>query len=297
VTVRRALDLIDQCDALLANLVNANPGTAMEMFYAHRRGKMVTVVGQQPFSPWVLSHSQARFQDIDRALDYLIGEPPQFDAVSWALQYEGFLSERYEQLPHSGEPDYQFLGGELPVLVIAPHATAHFREGDFHDPDAFTGSMAAALHRLARCHTLMSYYCCVADPCLHLETPMRRALADIARAGQVGMVLILLGGPGRGSPGLNAEVQGPDAAVCEDLSSRLRLKLAPLEPVGSEDSRRVAGPLCRFIAGELGLPVVILRMHRRYRMPRLQPGLFVKVLSLLKEFVEETGLEYLRSAS
>src|SRR5271154_2046317 len=139
--------MIDQCDTLLANLNKPNYGTPMEIFYAHRRGKVVTVVGQSPFSPWVLSHSQARFQDIDRALDFLIGEPPQFDPVAWALQYEGVLAERYEQLPPAGEPDYQFLGGELPVLILAPHATAFFREGEFQDADSFTGSMAALIHR------------------------------------------------------------------------------------------------------------------------------------------------------
>lgn len=56
--VRRALDLIDQCDAVLANLHRSNYGTAMEIFYAHRRGKMVTVVGQSPYSP-MGSHSFA----------------------------------------------------------------------------------------------------------------------------------------------------------------------------------------------------------------------------------------------
>jgi nucleoside 2-deoxyribosyltransferase len=74
--VRRALDLIDQSDGLLANIERANYGTAMEIFYAHRRGKLVTVVGAAPFSPWVLSHSQARFADIDMALRYIIGNQP-----------------------------------------------------------------------------------------------------------------------------------------------------------------------------------------------------------------------------
>src|SRR5438094_927080 len=44
--VRRALDLIDQADVLLANLNKSSYATAMEMFYAHRRGKMVTIIGQ-----------------------------------------------------------------------------------------------------------------------------------------------------------------------------------------------------------------------------------------------------------
>lgn len=295
--VRHSLDLIDQSDALLANLLRPSYGTAMEIFYAHRRGKAVTVVGQSPFSPWVLSHSQARFHDIDRALDYLIDEPPQFDPVAWALQYEGVLAEHYEQLPPDGEPDYQFLGGDLPVLVMAPHATAFFREGEFQDADSFTGSIAALLHRVVRCHALTSFYCCVADPCCYTDTPMLRALADIVKAGQIGLLMILLGSSWHESPGLHLETYGADELVADDLASRLRLRLSALEPVVSDRPSHSPDPLSRFAAEELGIPVVVVRMHKRYRMPRLQPEPFEQLVCLLREFTEETGLEFLRSAS
>lgn len=99
--VQRSLELIDQCDALLANLGQSSYGTAMEIFYAYRRRKMVTVVGHSPFSPWVLSHSQARFGDVEHALDYIIGEQPHSQPVQWALQYEALLAERYEELPRA----------------------------------------------------------------------------------------------------------------------------------------------------------------------------------------------------
>src|SRR5579883_2384256 len=39
--ISRSLDLIDQCDAVLANLNTRSYGTPMEIFYAHRQGKMV----------------------------------------------------------------------------------------------------------------------------------------------------------------------------------------------------------------------------------------------------------------
>jgi hypothetical protein len=295
--VRRALELIDESDAILANLLRPSYGTAMEIFYAHRRGKVVTVVGQTPFSPWVLSHSQARFQDINHALDYLIDEPPQFDLISWALRYEGVLAERYEQLPPAGEPDYQFLGGDLPVLVLAPHATAFFREGEFQNAESFSGAATALLHRQARCHALMSYYCCVADPLTYLETPMVRALADIVKAGQVGLVMIVLGSQRHESSGLQVEALASDQVLGDELASRLRLRLSALEPITSDRSERAPEPLLRFIAYELGVPVLALRMHKRYRMPRLQPEPFGQIVALVKEFIEETGLEFLRSAS
>ncbi len=293
--VRHSLDLIDQSDALLANLWRPSYGSAMEIFYAHRQGKVVAVVGQPPFSPWVLLHSQARFADINHAVDYLIDEPPQFDPIAWALHNETVSSERYEQLPPPGAADYQFFGGELPILVMAPHATAFFREAEFHDADSFTGSMADLLHRQVNCHSLMSTYCCVADPCFYLDTPMLRALSDIAKAGRIALLVILLGLSGREPTGLHVSAAGPDPASCEELAARLRLRLSSLEPVGSECSE--IEPLMRFAACELQLPVLVIRMHKRYRMPRLQPEPFEQIVELMQEFLKETGQEFLRSAS
>jgi len=296
--IRRALDLINQCDAVLANVAKGSYGTAMEIFYAHRQGKTVTVIGHSPFSPWVLSHSQARFTDVDAALEYLIGEQPQLDPVRWSLQCEGLLSQHYEEFPPAGERDYQFLGGELPVLVLAPHATAYFHEGEFQEADAFTGAMAALLNRTARCHTLLSSYCCVADPCWHLETPMRRAFADIVKTGEMGLVVFLLGSSWHESPGLHVGSAGAEAGSAgDDLAGRLRLAMSMLEPVATDIYDHRVHPLMRFTQEELGVPVVAVRMHKRYRMPRLQPDLYAATVGILSEFVSQVGADLLRSRS
>lgn len=295
--VRKSLDLIDQCDAVLANLMRSGYGTAMEIFYAHRQGKAVTVVGSSPFNPWVLSHSQAHFEGMEEALEYLIGQRVQIDPLSWALQYEGLLCHHYEQFPADGEPDYQFLGGELPVLVVAPHATGHFRDGEFQEAAAFTGSTAALLHRLSRCHGLLSYYCCAADPWWHLETPLRRAYTDIVRAGQVGLVLFLTGAPWHEAPGLQLGSYDTGSGVAAEYAHRLRLKLSALEPVPSDLPEAQESPLLRFTAEELGVPALVLRLHKRYRMPRLSPEPYLQLMQALDSFVYESGMELLRSSA
>jgi nucleoside 2-deoxyribosyltransferase len=293
--VRRALDLIDQADAVLANLRAPGYGTPMEIFYAHRRGKTVAVVGQSPFSPWVLSHSNARFDNMERAVDFIIEALPRPDLVNWCLQFEGQLAEHYEQLPMNGEPDYQFLGGDLPVLVMAPHATAYFDEGEFQEPEMFTGCMTASLHRNWRSHALLSYYCSVANPVAHVQTPMMRGLGEIAKAGQVGMIIVLSGAPRHESPGLAVEAAGPLGSAYEDYASRLRLKLSALEPVAATQGDAHMSPLMQFAAQTLNLPIMVLRTHRRYRMPRLQPEPFEQMLDLIGEFINEVGVELLRN--
>ncbi|HEY9784251.1 MAG TPA: hypothetical protein V6D17_02545 [Candidatus Obscuribacterales bacterium] len=295
--VKRALDLIDQCDALLANIHRSSYAAAMEIFYAHRRGKMVTVVGQSPFSPWVISHSQARFGDIDHAIDYLVEEQPLGTPLPWAMQYENHLAERYEQFPLAGEPDYQFLGGEIPVLVIAPHATAYWRDGEFHEPDTFTGCIAAVLNRMSGAHALFTNYCCVADPCWYSDTPFKRALGDIVKAGQVGLAIILLGSTWQEAPGLQVFASGPSKAYSDDLVQRLKLSLSILEPVATESYDHLVKPIVQFVSEELAIPLVVIKMHKRYRMPRLQPESFRRIVGILSSFALEQGRELLRSRS
>lgn len=288
--VRRALALIDQSDAILANLNRSDYGTAMEIFYAHTHGKVVTVVGQSPFNPWVLSHSQARFGDLQHALDYIIEEQCQSEPFNWALQYEALLAERYEQLPPAGEPDYKFIGGELPILVVSPHATAFWKEGEFQESDAYTGSMAALLNRLSGCHALISNYCCVADPFYYLETPFCRALADIVKTGQIGLVLFLLGAPWHKSPGLEMSFH----PLSIDYATRLKLKLIALEPVLMNNANEENEGLLMFSGRDLAIPTIALKMHKRYRMPRLQPEKFSLISKAISEFVLELGIEWSR---
>jgi hypothetical protein len=292
--VHKALDLIDQCDAVLANLTRPNYGTAMEIFYAHRQGKMVTVVGNSPFNPWILSHSKARFESIEPAIEYLIGETPQIDPVAWCLQYEYALSNHYEQFPRSGEPDYQFFGGDTPILVVAPHATACFREGSFQESDVFTGSIAALLNRTARSHSLVSSYCLAADPYWHLQTPMRKTFASIVAAGKIKLVVFLLGAPWQQTPGIQVRASGPESSNFEDYAFNLRYQLSSLEPVGEGPVEEPIAPLLQFAIGELKVSTIEIRLHKHYRMPRLEPQPFRRLINLLSNFISQTGTDFLR---
>ena len=292
--VRRALDLIDQCDALLANLNRSNAGTPMEIFYAHRRGKMVTVVGHPPFSPWVVSHSQARFGELSHALDFLI-EESQTDILQWALQFEAGLQEKYEDYPPAGEPDYQFFGGDLPTLVLAPHASTYFRDGQFLEPDLFTGAIASSLHRVSRSHATVSTYCLPADPCYYLETPFVRSVAEVVKSGQIGFVLIVLGLAWHETSGIVLEPSGPDGSDIHEQCNHLRNKLSPFEQVVQREPEDDVRLLQNFLSQTLNVPSITMRVHRRFRMPRLQPEAFMLLNAKLAEFITEIGTELKRS--
>ncbi|MEM2527705.1 MAG: nucleoside 2-deoxyribosyltransferase [Candidatus Bathyarchaeia archaeon] len=56
--IRRDLEDIERCDALVAYLPRLSAGTCMELFYAKLRGKKtITVCGLKNPSPWIIEHS------------------------------------------------------------------------------------------------------------------------------------------------------------------------------------------------------------------------------------------------
>ena len=95
------------------------------------------------------------------------------------------------------------------------------------EADSYTGSMSNLLHRTAGCYAMLSHYCCVADPCWYLETPMRRAFTDVVKAGQIGLVVLLLGSSWHEAPGLQIGCYGPSENTCQDYVNRLKQKLGP----------------------------------------------------------------------
>jgi hypothetical protein len=121
------------------------------------------------------------------------------------------------------------------------------------------------------------------------ETPFKAAITDLVKSGQIGMVLMLMGATWQEAPGLQVSYYGKQTDY--DFESRLRLKLSPLEQIGGEREDKYIKPLATFIADDLGVPTLAVRMSRRYRMPRLQGMLFNRATELLAEFVNECGAE------
>ena len=60
---------IDQCDALLANFMHADEGTAMEAWYAHGVGTpVVAYTGGAPPHPWTVYVAVRVYADLEEAV-------------------------------------------------------------------------------------------------------------------------------------------------------------------------------------------------------------------------------------
>ena len=61
-------------------------------------------------------------------------------------------------------PAYELTTGRVPVLVSAPHAVTHIRDGKVKPSEDFTGAIALAVARAAECHALVATRTGEGDP-------------------------------------------------------------------------------------------------------------------------------------
>ncbi len=295
-TIKHSLALIDKADSLLANLLQATESTPMEMFYAHRQGKQVVVVGNEPFSSWVMFHSEARFNKLKEALDYLINQPSAFDTITWSDQFESCLKRKADQYPPEGEHDFEYYGGQLPVLVLAPHATAYFKEGKLFFPESYTGSLAVLLHKLTGCHALISSYCTVADPVYYLGSPYTSFLSQLIKKVNVKLVLVLHGIEDWNSPHdffLTSWNNSSLINKTEYLNLLVSmLKLKDFKEIGydfPEVTSNNVKTISHLLFEVFSVPTIRLEIHNRYRLPKLQPTLYSRLHTALAQFLMLIG--------
>jgi nucleoside 2-deoxyribosyltransferase len=63
--IRRDLEDIERCDALIAYLPRLSAGTCMELFYAKMKGKKTIVIcGLKNPSPWIIEHADILIKNL-----------------------------------------------------------------------------------------------------------------------------------------------------------------------------------------------------------------------------------------
>ena len=295
-TVKHSLTLIDRADSLLANLTQITESATMEMFYAHRQGKQVVVVGNEPFSPWVLFHSEARFQKLKEALNYLVSQPSGLDTITWSTQFESQLKRKSEQYPPEGELDFEYYGGNLPVLILAPHATSFFREGNLYTQESYTGTLAVLLHKLTQCHSLITSYCVLADPVYYLNSPFVNFLSQLIKKIDIKLVLVLHGTTWNNPNELILTSWNKSSLINKTEYLNLlisMLKVKNFKNIGYDSPGLTSSQtktIHHLLFQDFNLPTIMLEIHKRYRMPKLQQTLYSNLYTALAQFLMLVGV-------
>lgn len=100
---------------------------------------------------------------------------------------------RYRQAPPPGKAPFVYRPGTIPVLISAPHATAHRRHGRFKGEEEFTAALAVLLGRATGAHALYTRYRTETDPNWDANAPYKTLLRRVVQQQNVRFVLDLHG--------------------------------------------------------------------------------------------------------
>ncbi len=99
----------------------------------------------------------------------------------------------YIILAPDGEPSFTYQPGDLPILISAPHATAHLRRQRLKGEEEFTGALAQFLAEQTGIHALYSHYRSPGDPNWDRHSPYKQRLQEIVQSNGIRFVLDLHG--------------------------------------------------------------------------------------------------------
>ncbi len=123
-----------------------------------------------------------------------------FSFLDQLLELETAVS--YTTLPPAGDPSFTYQPGELPILISAPHATAHLRQQRLKGEEEFTGALAQFLAEQTGIHALYSHYRSPGDPNWDCSSPYKQRLQEIVQSNEIRFVLDLHGMSNRYKIGL-----------------------------------------------------------------------------------------------
>jgi len=99
--------------------------------------------------------------------------------VEAAIKTEWDLRKNYDLPPEAGGPWFSVIEGTSTVLISAPHATAHIREGKSRFADAGTGALAVMLNKLARTTVIYTTRQSPSDPNFYDHNEYKTALSHL----------------------------------------------------------------------------------------------------------------------
>lgn len=213
------------------------------------------------------------------------------DPVDFALRFETHLKNGYKTHPDEETDGIHYVRGYVPILVTAPHATAHVRLGKLKRQEFYTGALAVLLHSLTGCHVLYTDRLSEADPNYTDDAPFKRKLSEVAGVGGLDFLLDIHGTgserPGEVFPGVG--IEGEFLRARRSALDELRFSAASKGiSLGSEDVFPAARQMTvtRFAANKLGVPAMQIEISRTLRQPESAPSDFVRLVNFLRDFIE-----------
>jgi len=213
------------------------------------------------------------------------------DPVAFAVNFENGMEKVYKKLPAVHGEEAIYIKGCTPLLITAPHATAHVRMNKLKRQEFYTGALGVLLHSLTGCHVLYTNCQSGCDPNYYDESPFKKRLAEVVRGRNIRLLIDIHGTgaekerdifPGVGES--NEFLLGNEhyLELIERSADSCGVSLGGLDVFPAARQMTVT----KFAARSLGIPAIQLEINRALRRPSSDPVAFGRLLDFLRIFIE-----------
>ena len=219
------------------------------------------------------------------------------DPLRFAITFENSQRARYREFPPQNSSGLVFLKGEIPILVIASHATAHLRMNIIKYEEHYTGALSTMLHALTGSYALYTHWASEIDPNYYDHAPFKEKLSNILQEHGIRFVLDLHGTVAQTNediyPGIGTEKEfllGDDFYLdkLEESAESEGLILGGLHVFAASRQMTIA----KFAAWNLGIPAMQLEINRRLRRPENNPSDFERLVKFLNRFIHHIKCKF-----
>lgn len=99
----------------------------------------------------------------------------------------------HKQPPTNGESPFVHESGRLPILLSAPHGTAHHRNGQIKAEEGFTSALARLVAAETGAHALYTQFLSANDPNFERDAPYKSCLRRLVQRHDIRFVLDIHG--------------------------------------------------------------------------------------------------------
>jgi hypothetical protein len=182
---------------------------------------------------------------------------------------------RYQEPPAPGELGWGITCGRIPVLLSAPHAAAHIREGRLKEEDEYTAGFVRLVAEISGAYTMYARRQSNEDPNRPVDSAYKRELGRLVQEHGLRFVLDIHGAVSHTDFGVAlGTINGESCPVQFDLildtlrQFGLRQDAEGLNRLDVDDaySARGAGTITRFASQTLGVPAAQFEINGHLRI-------------------------------
>lgn len=220
------------------------------------------------------------------------------DIEAFSLNFEKVQSKRYRLFPDDDLKPFVHLEGNIPILLVSSHATAHMRKGKLKSQELYTAAINTVLNSTTGAHSIYTVYASEQDSNYCEQTDLKNLIADVIKKYKIRVVLDLHGTGSYRKFDIYPGIGKTDEFLCghpfiienlHEIMSYSNISIGSTDVFPAYRQHTVS----RFIYSKLTTPAIQIEINKKLRDPENNPVLFLKLIESLGKYINIVS-EYFR---